>query len=142
MGYHTFYSGELTIEPALTPEHLEILRRLIDGSEDVFSPLPKELQEIAGELQGVLSEPVALTADTLNFQGEGYWDFKEQFENLIARFFKPREYFLTGDFDWSGDDDSDHGTVYVKDNQIEWVEDIVTNPGPSWDRAGVEKVQP
>ena len=36
-----------------------------------------------------------------------------------------------GEVTWEGDDDDDCGTIFVKDNQVEAVEDLIFKPGPS-----------
>lgn len=48
---------------------------------------------------------------------------------------------------WSTERADDHGCVFIKDNVVEIVEDIVVNPGPSWaperfiDRTSLEAIQ-
>ena len=39
---------------------------------------------------------------------------------------------LNGQVSWQGEDSADSGVIYVKDNQVEAVENKTTNPGPSW----------
>lgn len=41
-------------------------------------------------------------------------------------------YVLNGEVTWTTEQSDDRGCIFVKDNQIEIVEDIIVNPGPSW----------
>lgn len=134
MGYHTHYCGELTVDPPMTPEHLELFKRVAHGTTDVFAPLTPELEAISGYFGSVLADAAAASDDTIDINGEGYMDFQDHLKQIISVFFEPLGYKVSGEFDWDGDDSSDKGTVYIKENQIEWVGDNVENPGPSWDR--------
>ncbi len=52
---------------------------------------------------------------------------------LIEHFLAPRGYVLNGEIQWTAADDSeDRGWIYVKENQLEVVDDLILNPGPSW----------
>lgn len=61
---------------------------------------------------------------------EKFYNYVEWLEYLVGRFLKPWGYTVSGKVEWSGSDNSDHGTIYVKDNVVEAVNDY--NPGPSW----------
>jgi hypothetical protein len=39
---------------------------------------------------------------------------------------------LNGEVTWEGEDRDDSGTIFVKDNQVEAVDDLIFNAGPSW----------
>jgi hypothetical protein len=39
---------------------------------------------------------------------------------------------LEGEVTWEGEDRDDCGTIFVKDNQVEAVDDLIFNAGPSW----------
>ncbi len=39
---------------------------------------------------------------------------------------------LNGEITWEGEDRDDGGTIFVKDNQVEAVDDLIFNAGPSW----------
>jgi hypothetical protein len=56
---------------------------------------------------------------------------------LIAFFYirtlmAPRGYVLNGEVTWEGEDRDDCGTIFVKDDQVEAVEDLIIKAGPSW----------
>ncbi len=78
-----------------------------------------------------------VSEDNLTVQwdrGEKFYYYTEWLEYLIEHFFKRWGYTLNGEVSWFGEDDSDRGTIYVKDNMVEAVADEITNPGPSWDQ--------
>ena len=39
---------------------------------------------------------------------------------------------LNGEVTWEGEDRDDSGTIFVKDNQVEAVEDLIFNAFPNW----------
>ncbi len=45
----------------------------------------------------------------------------------------PRGYVLNGEVTWEGEDRDDSGTIFVMDNRVEAVEDLIFNAGPTWD---------
>jgi hypothetical protein len=51
---------------------------------------------------------------------------------LIEHYLAPRGYVLEGEVTWEGEDRDDRGTIFVKDNQVEAVDDLIFNAGPSW----------
>jgi hypothetical protein len=51
---------------------------------------------------------------------------------LIEHYLAPRGYVLEGEVTWEGEDRDDCGTIFVKDNQVEAVDDLIFNAGPSW----------
>lgn len=64
--------------------------------------------------------------------GEKFYKYTEWLEYLIEHFLKPWGYVLNGNVSWQGEDSTDSGVIYVKDNQVEAVENKITNNGPSW----------
>ena len=64
--------------------------------------------------------------------GEKFYDYVEWIEYLIEHFLKPWGYVLSGEVSWEGEESSDIGVIYVKDNQVEAVESVITNPFPSF----------
>lgn len=48
---------------------------------------------------------------------------------------------------WTTEQSDDRGYIFIKDNQVEIIEDIIVNPGPSWaperfiDRASFEALR-
>jgi hypothetical protein len=51
---------------------------------------------------------------------------------LVEHFLAPKGYVLNGEVLWEGDGFDDSGCIYVKDNQVEAVDDLIFNAGPSW----------
>jgi len=51
---------------------------------------------------------------------------------LVRHLFVPLGYTLNGEVSWEGEDHDDSGGVFIKDNQIEAVDDLIFNAGPSW----------
>ncbi len=73
--------------------------------------------------------------DHLEWDGsEKFQSYVEWLEYLIDHFFNPWGYVLNGEIRWQGEDSDDRGVIYVQDNVVEAVSDIVINPGPSWSR--------
>lgn len=67
-------------------------------------------------------------------EGEKFYNYVEWLEYLIEHFFSRWGYRLTGTITWQGEESDDRGSIYVKNNIVEAVEDVMTNPGPSWER--------
>ena len=63
---------------------------------------------------------------------EKAYGYVEWIEYLVTCFLEPWGYKLNGEVSWSGEDSDDRGTIYVKDNVVEGVPDVISNPGPSW----------
>lgn len=51
---------------------------------------------------------------------------------LIEHFLAPLGYVLNGEVSWTADEADDRGTIFVKDNAVECVDDLFVNRGPSW----------
>lgn len=63
---------------------------------------------------------------------EKAYEYIEWLQYIVGHFLAPWGYKLDGEVSWSGEDSDDRGTIYVKDNVVEGVPDVITNPGPSW----------
>jgi hypothetical protein len=51
---------------------------------------------------------------------------------LVEHFLGPLGYVLNGEVSWNGDEVEDRGSIFVKDNAVEAVDDVIFNAGPSW----------
>ena len=51
---------------------------------------------------------------------------------LLQHFISERGYVLDGQISWKGEDSENSGTIFVKDSEIEVVDDLIFNAGPSW----------
>jgi hypothetical protein len=137
MSYPVYYDGEIEVTPPLTEHDIAILLAVtnFEQTEDtraVFdaikaSPEP-DLPWHGGLI--TLSEGGASISpeDGESSPGFGMW-----LVLLIEHFFTPIGYVLNGETSWTAsDDDYDRGCIFVKDNQIEVVDDLIHNAGPSW----------
>jgi hypothetical protein len=58
---------------------------------------------------------------------EKFYDYVEWLQYLIDHFLGPWGYLLNGEMQWAGENESDRGTILVKDNQVTVLPD---EPGP------------
>lgn len=65
--------------------------------------------------------------------GEKFNYYVEWLEYLIAHFLKPWGYVLNGKMGWQGEDSSDRGTIWVKNNVVKTVESKVIDDEPEWE---------
>lgn len=123
MGYHTYIDGSFSIEPPLTPEQT---KELLDFCKQRHNspPLPWYY------CNWTPSEDGSKLTDETN-EGSNY-NYVEWLEYIVEEFLEPWGRYLNGQVDWEGEENGDSGTIYAKDNQIEAVEDVITNAGPSW----------
>jgi hypothetical protein len=124
MGYNTDFDGALNIEPPMCDEH----RRFInDNAKSMKYPdLPDCPQAY---LQWVISDD----GKHLEWDGnEKFYEYEEWLDYLLREYLTPWGYKVNGEISWRGAEDDDRGTIYVKDNVAESVQDDVVNPGPSW----------
>ncbi len=139
MGYDVYYSGEIEITPALTTEDRILLQKIVDAAERYNAADGEEavaiLNKIQDEFCPCYSFPMLLcedkdeleTLDEEEREGLSRW-----LAGFIKYFFQPRGYSLEGSVTYSGECSGDHGEIYVKDNEVESVEDVEVNEGPSW----------
>ncbi len=137
MGYPVYYNGEVRVTPPLTEEDAAVLLavanlRQTEEARAVLaaikaSPEP-DLPYHAGLLEVSEDRTCIVPEDDESRHGLRMWLLL-----LVEHFLGPRGYVLDGEIWWSADDDSeDRGCIYVKDNQVEAVDDLILNPGPSW----------
>ena len=136
MGYDVYYNGEVTVTPALTEGDAAVVRaatKLEDTEETralfaaiAASPEP-DLPHHGGLLE--ISEDRGFI---LPEQDESRHGFRMWLRLLIEHYLAPRGYVLEGEVTWEGEDRDDCGTIFVKDNQVEAVDDLIFNAGPSW----------
>ena len=55
--------------------------------------------------------------------GEKFYNYIEWIEYLIKHFLAPWGYKVNGTIDWSGEECTDHGTIYVEDNVVRTSDD-------------------
>lgn len=151
MGYSVYYDGELEITPPLTEEHAAIVRDFAKGdrteltepifaaiaaSDDSGLPYSCGLFEVAEDRSGLVPE-----------EDESRHGLSRWLRLLAKHFLAPSGYLLNGDVTWTTEQSDDRGSIFIKENEVEIVEDIIVNPGPSWapdrfiDRASFETLQ-
>lgn len=64
--------------------------------------------------------------------GEKFYSYTDWLRYLIAHFISPWGSKLNGEIHWQGEDADDCGIIYCRDNAVDAVDSIITNPGPSW----------
>ena len=144
MGYDVYYKGEARITPALTAEHRAVLEDLSDHSgygatprNTIAAELNATITKANGDylcrMQVVPSEDKDGSFLTAR-DGAERGQLEDWLEGLIEHFFAPNGYVLEGKFSYSGDDYGDQGVIYVRGMEVETVQDIAYNPGPSWNR--------
>lgn len=72
-------------------------------------------------------DSISSTKRTESRHGVGLW-----LRLLIDYVFVPLGYTLSGEITWEGEDRDDAGTIFVKENDLEIVDDLIFNAGPSW----------
>jgi hypothetical protein len=136
MGYDVYYKGEVTVTPALTEGDAAVLRAAtnledtektralfaaIAASPEPDFPHHGGLLEISEDRECILPE-----------EDESRHGFRMWLRLLIEHYLAPRGYVLEGEVTWEGEDRDDSGTIFVKNNQVEAVDDLIFNAGPSW----------
>jgi hypothetical protein len=147
MGYDTYFSGEFEIKPPLTESERAQLLYAIGAYGAKEIELGREAAALKeridrgtssngyhATLEGQL--PFVISADGASMHDTGDAErcyYAEQVLNLVVReFLAPLGHSLKGEISWQGDDSEDRGTIYAQGGDVEWVEDVITNPGPSW----------
>lgn len=65
-------------------------------------------------------------------EGEKFYEYTAWIEYIIANFLEPWGYKLNGSVRWEGEESNDRGTIWIKDNQIQAIEDQIISPEPEW----------
>jgi hypothetical protein len=136
MGYEVYYNGEIAVTPPLTESDAAVLRaatRLertdetraffaaVAGGPEPDLPHHAGLLEVSEDREYILPE-----------QDESRHGFRMWLRLLITHYLAPRGYVLNGEVTWEGEERDDCGTIFVEDNQVEAVENLIFNAGPSW----------
>jgi hypothetical protein len=136
MGYDVYYNGEIAVTPPLTESDAAVLRAAtrLERTEEtraffaaVAASSEPDLPHHAGLLEVSEDREYILTEEDESRHGFRMW-----LRLLITHYLAPRGYVLNGEVTWEGEERDDCGTIFVKDNQLEAVEDLVVNAGPSW----------
>lgn len=151
MGYPVYYDGEIEITPPLRQEHAAIVRDFAKGerteltvsifadiaaSDEPDLPYSCGLYEVSEDRSFLVPE-----------EGESRHGLATWLTLLAKHFLTPSGYRLNGEVRWGTEQADDHGCVFIKDNLVEIVADIIVSPGPSWaperfiDRASFETIR-
>lgn len=151
MGYPVYYNGKIEIVPPLTKEHAALVRDFAQGehtefTEPIFAAIAASEEPDLPYSCGLfeVSEDRSLLVPE---EGESRHGLATWVALLVKHILEPSGYVLNGEVGWSAEALDDRGCLFVKNNLLEAVEDIVVNPGPSWaresftDRASFETIQ-
>jgi len=130
MGYSVYYHGEINITPPLSEDHAAIV--LAVSNQEEREETSAIFEAIAASRE---SDLFALSDDRaliLPEEDESRHGLRLCLLQLIEHFFKPSGYVLNGEISWGGDEPDDRGWIFVKENQLEAVDDLIVNAGPSW----------
>jgi hypothetical protein len=136
MGYSVYYSDEIKITPPLTEEHAAVVLAFAnhehnEKTDPLFaavaaSPEP-DLPHWGGLFTLSEDRTTILPEEDDSRHGMRLW-----LTLLVEHFFRPAGYVLNGGISWNGEEPEDRGSIFLKDNLIEIVEDLIVNGGPSW----------
>jgi hypothetical protein len=137
MSYPVYYRGELHIAPPLSEEHAATVlafsrKEHNDLTEPIFARVAvSEEPDLPGYAN--LFEISEDRSTILPYDGESEHGLRLWLLLLAQHFLGPRGYVLNGEVSWDADNDvEDRGCIFVKDNVVEAVDDVILNPGPSW----------
>jgi len=136
MGYAVYYSGEVEVTPSLTEDDARTIRAFVnleptDETRPLFAAIAESSEPDLpgyGSLLTVSEERDAILPE----EGESRHGVRMWLKLLIEHFLGPRGYVLNGEVEWDGEDLEDRGRLFIKDNELEDVEDVIFNAGPSW----------
>jgi hypothetical protein len=136
VGYPVYYRGEIEIVPPLTEGHRAVAlalskRELNDQTQPIFDAIaasPEPDLPWHTDLFTIAEDGTSILPD----EDESRYGLRLWLELLVEHFFQPAGYLLNGEVHWTADELDDRGSIFVKDNLIEAVVDVVINPVPSW----------
>ncbi len=136
MGYDVYYSGDVKVVPALTEEHAALIRALVsfeqtEQTQAIFAAIAASAEPDLPGHAGVLD-----VSDDREYlvpeEGESRHGVRMWLRILLQYVFVPLAYSLDGEIFWEGEDRDDCGAIFVQGNQLEAVDDLIFNAGPSW----------
>lgn len=141
MPYPVYYTGLIGITPRVNDEDAWLFSTLTDTiSNDSARAFLASVQTASRTTAGRYARFLHLgrmhaslsPTKEASCHGLPLW-----LEILIKHFFEPRGYVLQGEISWrASDDPADRGSIFIAENRIEVVDDVILNPGPSWRRTG------
>jgi hypothetical protein len=136
MGYPVYYDGEVHVTPPLTEEDATVLLAVANleqtnESRAIFASIKASPEPDLPYHSGLLEVSEDRTCIHPESE-ESRHGLRMWLALLIEHFLAPRRYVLNGEVQWTADDSEDRGWIYVRVNQLELVDDLILNPGPSW----------
>lgn len=136
MPYFVYYRGEITISPPLTEEHAAVVlafsrKEYNDLTKAVFAEIaasPGEDLAAYMDVFGISEDRTTILPD----EDESCHGLRRCLVLLVEHYLAPLGYVMNGEVSWEGEDVNDRGSIFVKDNLIEDVDDLIVNAGPSW----------
>lgn len=136
MPYCVYYRGEISITPPLSEEHAASVlafsrKQHNECTEPIFARIAASEEP---DLPGY-SDLFDISEDRsmiLPYEGESDHGLRRWLVLLAQHFLGPLGYVLNGEVSWDADDVEDRGCIFVKDNVVEAVDDVIVNAGPSW----------
>ena len=136
MGYCVYYNGEVSVTPPLTEDHAALVHALVnfeqsDETHAIFAAIAASPEPDLPGYAGVLD----VSEDReylLPEEGESRHGIRLWLRLLLQYLFVPLGYTLNGEIFWEGEDRDDSGGIFLKDNQLEAIDDLIFNAGPSW----------
>jgi hypothetical protein len=144
MGYHISFRGEVAVSPPLLAEDRSVLEYIFNSEQkkrDVFFQIPVLPEKLAAILRqdSYIGSEFSISADGTSIEAlgeESSYDpnSMEQFWQEIVQHVLPN-YSVNGQFDWDAIASNDGtGVLWICGDQAESVPDVLSNPGPSWER--------
>jgi hypothetical protein len=136
MSQDVYYNGEISVTPALTESDAKVVLAATNLEQT------EETREFFAALAASPEPDLPYHAGLLEVSEDREFVFPEQDESrhgfrlwlklVIEHYLALRGYVLEGEVTWEGEDRDDSGTIFVRDNQVEAVDDLIFNAGPSW----------
>lgn len=136
MPYSVYYRGEIIISPPLTEEHAAVVlafsrKEYNELTKPIFAKIAASPGEDLPAYMDVFDISEGRTT-ILPDEDESTHGLRLCLMLLIEHFLAPLGYLLNGEVSWDADDVNDRGSIFVRDNLIEDVDDEIVNAGPSW----------
>lgn len=140
MPYPVYYSGSIGITPRVNDQDAWLFSTLTDQTsnetEGAFLALVQTASRTTAEWYARFLHLGRMHASLSPSKEASCHGLPLWLEILIKHFFEPRGYVLHGEISWRASENAaDRGSIFVADNRIEVVDDVILNPGPSWKRS-------
>lgn len=132
MGYSTDFEGSFTATPSFTPEQIGILQLWADQRHEPYGAFPSYwCMWVSTVDEHYEPDGKGLEVST---DGDNKWyEYLDWLRYVIEHFIKPWGVSLSGEVRYEGDELGDSGTIFIKDNVVEDVEDVIIRGRPSWE---------